>query len=123
MPFFVRRSRETRLCSSFFPSPLTPKPVDNSGFPWMGVDMRLACGVGGRLRVITPITLQYARTIKLQQSAPHAQNLQAQRRAFRRFRCISLQKVKIGCISLQRVEESSHEKKAQQKRAAEKKVA
>jgi hypothetical protein len=27
---------------------LTAKPVDNRGFPWMGVDIQLACGAGGR---------------------------------------------------------------------------
>jgi len=34
-----------------FDSKLKAKPVDNSRFPWMGVDIRLACGAGGRHRV------------------------------------------------------------------------
>ena len=49
--FFVRRSPNT-LTPAFFPSPLTAKltakPVDNSGFPWMEVETRLACGAAGR---------------------------------------------------------------------------
>src|SRR5229473_1808052 len=50
--FFVYRSPETRSHTAFFQSPLTAKltakPVDNSGFPWMAVDIRLASGADGR---------------------------------------------------------------------------
>jgi hypothetical protein len=47
---FVRRPSETAH-TLHFPSPiLTAKPVDNSGFSWIGVDMRLACGGAGRHR-------------------------------------------------------------------------
>jgi hypothetical protein len=50
--FFVYRSSETRSQTAFFQSPLTAKltakPVDNSGFPWMGAEIPLASGGGGR---------------------------------------------------------------------------
>jgi len=47
--FFVRRSPNT-LTPPFSASPLTAKPVDNRGFPWMGIEIRLACGAAGRRR-------------------------------------------------------------------------
>src|SRR6266700_146101 len=52
--FFVLRPLGNSSHPAFFPSPLTAKltakPVDNSGFPWIGVDMRLASGADGRHR-------------------------------------------------------------------------
>src|SRR5260370_35131787 len=52
--FFVYMSSETRSHPAFFQSPLTAKltakPVDNGGFPWMTVDIRLASGADGRHR-------------------------------------------------------------------------
>src|SRR5258708_11840606 len=52
--FFVYRPSETRSHPAFSQSPLTAKltakPVDNHGFSWMGVDIRLACGAAGRHR-------------------------------------------------------------------------
>jgi len=52
--FFVCRSQETRSHPAFFQLPLTAKltakPVDYGGFSWIGVDIRLACGAGGRRR-------------------------------------------------------------------------
>jgi hypothetical protein len=50
--FFVYRSSETRSQTAYFRSPLTAKltakPVDNRRFPWMGVEIRLACRAVGR---------------------------------------------------------------------------
>src|SRR5260370_18201933 len=50
--FFAYRPPETRSHPAFFQSPLTAKltakPVDNRGFSWMTVDIRLASGADGR---------------------------------------------------------------------------
>jgi len=48
--FFVYRSSETRSHPASLQSPLTAKPIDNRGFPWMAVDIRLASGADGRPR-------------------------------------------------------------------------
>src|SRR5258708_12934902 len=54
--FFVWRSQETRSHPAFFQLPLTAKltakPVDYGGFSWIGADIRLTCGPGGRHWVI-----------------------------------------------------------------------
>ena len=44
------RCLHTTILCFLLTAKLTAKPVDNSGFPWMGVDMRLASGAGGRHR-------------------------------------------------------------------------
>jgi len=74
----IRNKQRVRLFSLFagpetahalrFPGPpLTAKPVDNSGFPWMGVEIRLTSGASGRRYVIIPISLQCSGRIHLQE--------------------------------------------------------